>query len=290
MRTWTRKIAVGYAEGAAGRDALILGEVLARTVGAELLAVRVQSKRTEPATVEALEREVAAALAGSPVSFLALAPTEGPPSSALLELAGVDAAIGLIVLGSSHRAGIGRVMPGGTAQRLLAGAPCSIAVAPRGYAEKSPARAAGPLAEDLRVLGVGFDGSPEGYVALELARGLAAAAGATLRVIAVGPRLPESPEAAAAGGGGHTRDLQSDLLAAVAALPDDLRALPIYERGEVARSLLERAEQGVDLLVVGSRGRGAVGSVLLGSTSAAVIATSPCPLIVVPRPALATDP
>ncbi len=109
-------------------------------------------------------------------------------------------------------------------------------------------------------------------------------------MITVGGRPPESPEAVAAAAGIQTRDLQSELHDAVAALPDDLRALPIYERGEVARSLLERAEQGVDLLVVGSRGRGPVGSVLLGSTAAAVIAASPCPVVVVPRPALANDP
>lgn len=287
MRTWTGKVAVGHDGSAAGRDALVLGELLTRTAGAELLAVRVQPKHTQPARIEALEGELAAALASSPVSFRALAPTEGPPASALLELAAADEEIGLIVLGSSHRAGIGRVMPGGTAQRLLAGAPCSIGVAPRGYADASPANGAEPLADDLRVLVVGFDASPEGYVALELARSLAAAAEATLRVIAVGARLPESPEAAATAGGGQTRDLQTELHAA---LPDDLRALPVYERGEVARSLLERAEQGVDLLVVGSRGRGPVGSVLLGSISAAVIASSPCPVVVVPRPALAIDP
>ena len=282
MRTWTGKIAVGYDGSAPGRDALVLGELLARTAGAELLAVRVQSKHGQPATIEALEGELAAALATSPVSFQALAPAGGQPATALLELATADEAIGLIVLGSSHRAGIGKVMPGGTAERLLAGTPCSIAVAPRGYGEASPA-------DDLRVLAVGFDTSPEGNVALEVASGLAAAAEATLRVITVGARPPESPEAVAAAAGNPTRDLQSELHDAVAALPDDLRALPVYERGEVARALLEHAEQGVDLLVVGSRGRGPVGSVLLGSTSAAVIAAASCPVVVVPRPALASN-
>lgn len=37
-----------------------------------------------------------------------------------------------------------------------------------------------------------------------------------------------------------------------------------------------------DLLVVGSRGRGGVSGMLLGSTSNAVVGASPCPVLVVP--------
>jgi nucleotide-binding universal stress UspA family protein len=44
---------------------------------------------------------------------------------------------GTLVLGSTHRGAIGRIVPGGVASQLLARAPCAIAVAPLGYAERA---------------------------------------------------------------------------------------------------------------------------------------------------------
>ena len=38
-----------------------------------------------------------------------------------------------IVVGSSHRGPVGRIVPGSVGERLLHGAPCPVAVAPRGY-------------------------------------------------------------------------------------------------------------------------------------------------------------
>lgn len=49
----------------------------------------------------------------------------------------------------------------------------------------------------------------------------------------------------------------------------------------------EHRRQGVDLLVMGSRGQGPRRSVVLGATPSAVIAAAPCPATVVPRPAIA---
>ena len=49
-------------------------------------------------------------------------------------------ATGVMVLGSTHRRRAGRLLPGGVVERLLTGAACPIAIAPRGYAEDSPAR------------------------------------------------------------------------------------------------------------------------------------------------------
>ncbi len=53
--------------------------------------------------------------------------------------------------------------------------------------------------------------------------------------------------------------------------------------GPPAEALLEAAE-GADLLVVGSRGRGGLGSLLLGSTSAHCVHHAPCPVVVVRTP------
>ena len=139
----------------------------------------------------------------------------------------------------------------------------------------------------MRVLAVGFDSSDESQAALNLASSLAVAAGATLRVIAVGPRTAATAGLnAAASVGVPSFDLQAKLHEVVAELPDELRALPLYDQGDATGALLARAEEGVDLLIIGSRGHGPVGSALFGSTSRAVIASSPCAVLVVPRPAL----
>ncbi|MGA8219573.1 MAG: universal stress protein, partial [Solirubrobacterales bacterium] len=79
-------------------------------------------------------------------------------------------------------------------------------------------------------------------------------------------------------------DFQTRLKDAVDALPRELRALPLLERGNPVDKLVDASEIGVDLLVLGSRGFGPVMRLLVGSVSSRVIRTAPCPVMVVPRP------
>lgn len=76
--------------------------------------------------------------------------------------------------------------------------------------------------------------------------------------------------------GEHLRDLLSEALGEAAG-----RVEPIVLEGHPVDALCEHAT-GADLLVVGSRGHGALAEVLLGSVSAACARRSPCPLAVVP--------
>lgn len=85
----------------------------------------------------------------------------------------------LMVVGSSHRSNIGRILVGGTADRLLTGASVPVAIAPAGY---SAAR------RPLRLVGCGFDGSPESQHALAWAAELARTAWARLCILAVHER------------------------------------------------------------------------------------------------------
>ena len=79
-----------------------------------------------------------------------------PPARGLHDLARERAA-DLIVVGCSRRALLGRILLGDDARASLDGAPCAVAIAPRGYADR-PA----PLVE----LGVGYDRSTESDHAL----------------------------------------------------------------------------------------------------------------------------
>jgi nucleotide-binding universal stress UspA family protein len=276
-RAGFEEIAVGFDDSERGRDAVRLAELLARTTGGRLVAVRVYPELSDPGggvERERLRAELDSLLGEADLDVEPLVLAGDSPARALHELASTDRPIGLIVLGSTHRAGLGRVTPGSVADRLLSGAPCPVAVAPRDY---RPA--------ELRVIAVGFDGSVEARAGLELAARLGQLAGATLRVVAIGRPHPDPDRPRDAVPPPTGFDLQSELHAAVSGLPAELRALPVFQRGTPVRNLIARAEEGVDLLVVGSRGYGPLRTVLLGSVSAAILDRAPCPVLVTPRSA-----
>ena len=82
----------------------------------------------------------------------------------------------VLVLGATRRRSLARTLRG-TARRLLIQAPCPVAVAPVGFADRPEA--------PLRDIGVGFEPTPEGAEALAVAHRLAARSGGTLRAIGV---------------------------------------------------------------------------------------------------------
>jgi nucleotide-binding universal stress UspA family protein len=130
---------------------------------------------------------------------------------------------------------------------------------------------------------VGYDGMAEAQAALDEAATLARKFGASMRVIGVITPVPLGAAAVAQAAEGGP-DFQTRVHQAVAALEPELRALPVIERGDPVEKLLEDAEMGVDLLVLGSRGFGPVMRLLIGSVSSRVIRRAPCPVLVVPRP------
>ena len=77
----------------------------------------------------------------------------------------------------------------------------------------------------------------------------------------------------------QTRRLHAPQLADVEGL--DVCWQPVHARPE---AVLARASTGADLLVVGSRGRGELTELLLGSVAAAVLHTAACPVVVVRDP------
>ena len=136
---------------------------------------------------------------------------------------------------------------------------------------------------------VGVDGSPGARAALRFAFGEARLRGADVRVVGAW----HLPVAAYAGGyGPGDPDLGAELEQAALhsleeALADadagDIPTETIVREGIPARILLEEA-QDADLLVVGSRGLGGFGGLLLGSVDQQCAQHASCPVAIVPRP------
>jgi nucleotide-binding universal stress UspA family protein len=177
----------------------------------------------------------------------------------------------LVVLGSSHTGRFGRVIPGGTGERLLHDSPCAVAVVPRGYADRPIER-----------IGVAYDGSPEADAALQHATALALDLQAHLDLIGVVTPDPYEDD-----DGAHT--VQVQLERGLRSLPFAVDGTIVRLRGEPADALAHHSIQ-LDLLVTGSRGYGPLRAVLVSGVSGRLMRTAQCPVIVVPRTVAAPTP
>ena len=199
-------------------------------------------------------------------------------AAAGLHAIAVEEGARLVVLGSSSRSGLGRVLPGGTGERLLSGSPVAVAVAPRGYAERQ---------HSTDTVGCGFDGSPTSREALKWAADVADQGQRSLRVLAVHRRVAFGNVAVTGAFGARSAneelraDLAEDLEQALGALEIDVSVESEIMEGDPAAILAQQSEQ-LGLLVLGSRGFGPLKSVLLGSVSAEVTRLAACPVLVVP--------
>jgi nucleotide-binding universal stress UspA family protein len=128
----------------------------------------------------------------------------------------------------------------------------------------------------------GVDSSEDARVALRVAAELSTAL--ALRLVAV-----------------HVSDLSSSFTGQTAAATEDERVARVQLRGLLESEGLREVEarvtsgvpasaiarlaeaEGARLIVVGSRGHGALKAAFLGSVSRDLIAAAPCPVVVVPR-------
>jgi nucleotide-binding universal stress UspA family protein len=266
-------VVVGFDGSEQARDALALGRLLADAGGAGLVLARVFP--VEPWHAREAEEELAKELDAVAESEGAKAEAVPARSAArgLHEIA-EELHASAIVVGSSHRGAAGRVLVGSTGERLLHGAPCAVAVAPLGTA--------GDDDPGLRVIAMAYDGSPESKVALARASDLAVRSGATMRIYTVVP--------AGAAGDRHANEYFRERLADARRLaPAEVRAAADLLHGDPAGELTGEAEKGVDLMVLGSRGYGPLGRVLVGGVSLAMVRIAPCPLLITPRGVSAPD-
>jgi len=301
------RVLAGYVPTEQGVDARALATDLANLCGADLLLVSVVAavwiehigEQTGPAVVHSGERERAATALreateelvaeGGPGHIERRLEASSSPARGLHDTAVAENA-DLIVVGSSHHGAVGRVLVGSVGERLLSGAPCAVAVAPRGHGSRKPGT--------IGVIAVAFDGSAEALLALRTGHELAVRAGGVLRVLMV-----VEPPAAIPGQFvplpgleplvmiERAEAMQRQEAAAGNALESASHNLgdgcPIEREvlfgTDPAEAILAAVGAGTNLLVLGSRAYGPLRRVLLGSVSDAVIRHAPCPVLVTPR-------
>jgi nucleotide-binding universal stress UspA family protein len=177
----------------------------------------------------------------------------------------------LLVVGSCSRSSFGRAMLGDDTRAALNGAACAVAIASRGFAQRS---------EPIARIGVAYNGSPESETALAVARQLATRTGATLHALEV-VSLPSVAYAGiAAPAIGETIDA---LLEEASTRMQQLSGVEGRAAFGLTGEELAAFSGEVDLLVVGSRGYGPAKRLVLGSTSNYLERHARCSLLVLPR-------
>ena len=288
-----KPIIVGYDPRSADRSPVAFALRAARFTGAPLVVASVGSgaaahdARVEEdlidgagGALEELQRDLDAE--GVAVETVEL---ESTSAARALHEAAEERDAGLLVVGSTGRGAVGRLLPGSTAERLMHGAPCPIGVVPHGW----------QAGKGLATVGVAFVDTDEGHEALRGAFALARRAGATLRVLtAVKPGVRSTygelqPGSNVQHGKGETEvegelrvRAEAELRDAIAALGDDVPVETDAFVEDPADGLIA-VSQNLDLLISGSRGYGPMRAVLLGGVSRRLAAEAQCPVIVLPR-------
>lgn len=285
------QVLIGYDGSDGAEDALALARLLAVvgpgrltatcTYWYEPMSARVGKSGIGPGEMRAEAEAVLAPLRqrlGDEIDLRPVGATS--PAKSLTELAesiGAD----LIVVGSTARGPIGRALAGTTAERLLHGGPCAVAVAPRGFREAEH--------PELRRIGVAYCTDPDSRAALTVAREIARATHALLDVITVFDQqsykhIRLDPDGLRDYIASVRASLTADLDDALESLGSGVPMRPELVDGTPEEVLVERAAE-LDLLIMGSRSYGPLRRVLLGSVSHVVLQQSPCPVLVVPRAA-----
>ncbi len=204
-----------------------------------------------------------------------------------ISLAAEEVGADLVTLGAHGRTGLADILLGSTAQRVVQGAPCPVltvhAAPPRPYAPS-------PVRHILASVDFSFCSlDAQDYAAL-----LTAQFGVLLTVLYVMEPVVSEPE-------GDmraltlTRDQREQAAARLADLCHELRGQGIAVEtaiggGSTAQAILAEANQrGCDLVVMGTRGRRGLTSLIGGSVAEGVLRQAAVPVLTVKRPHVPPD-
>jgi nucleotide-binding universal stress UspA family protein len=236
----------------------------------EMLQRSVTVEELERSARERARRELEAAahrISGPDVETELL---EDHPVPGLLDVATRRGAR-LLVTGTAARVGLDWILSGSVTAELSTRAPCPVVAVSRAAALEEP----GPVL-------AGYDGSDQALRAARHGAALAAQLGRELVLVHVARSGDEVVR--------PDRELAEDLYTAAAGAPRgesgrplDLAVSVVRESGDPADVLVRVArERAAALIFVGTRGRNALSSALLGSVSAGVVAITDRPVALVP--------
>ncbi|MFD7006154.1 universal stress protein [Rhodococcus jostii] len=197
----------------------------------------------------------------------------GAPSGELIERS--KSAL-MVVVGANRHGILDRAVPGSVSAAVVTHAHAPVAVV-RGLPHTEINDVSGPVV-------VGVDGSANSEPAISAAFEEAALRQVELVAVHAWSDIdlyaPFPSDVDWAQVESHERAILSESLAGRAEDFPDVQVRPVVIMDQPAQNLREQAER-AQLLVVGSRGRGGFASMLLGSTSRALLHTVTCPLLVV---------
>ncbi|HET9139924.1 universal stress protein [Actinophytocola sp.] len=226
---------------------------------------------------EAIRHTAAALLRQAVAEAEAAAPGLDPESELLcgdpvVVLREVSQDAAMVVLGSRGLGGFTGLLVGSVAVALAGHGYCPVAVVRDGRPDPG-----GPVV-------VGVDGSPAGEAAIALAFEEAALRGSGLVAVhawtdAVFPDGSFYPDLDWAAQTERATEVLAERLAGWQERYPEVAVHRVIEHDRPARALRDAAK-GAQLLVVGSRGRGGLTGLALGSVSQAMIHHAPCPVLV----------
>lgn len=290
-----KPIVVGFDPKTTDRAPVEFGVAAARFTGAPLIVASVCATRRGASSRHSVEEDLGGEAGGALAELerelasedveISYREADSTSAARALHEAAEHEDAGLLVVGSTRRATLGRLLPGSTADRLMHGAPCPIAVVPTGWKRSGPAL----------TIGVAYLDTPEGHEALRAAHLLATRAGGVLRVLTIAKDDlsvygETKPHLAGQGGAKEVTDVEGEhrvaaektARAAAAELGGDVEVQVDSFVDDPADSLI-RVSENLDLLLCGSRGYGPLKAVVLGGVSRRVAAEAHCPVIVLPR-------
>lgn len=297
------RIVCGVDGSTGGRRALEAAAALRQRLGGELAAVHVIADAPDGGrpyetalrlsmrhAVQHGERQLDSALASVPLAEGAERRVEKGPAADRLAATAREEEASLLVVGSR---GLGRLKTAllGSVSRTLAGrSPCPLVVVPEGAELPFAEPEALCSDEQEATVAAGVDDSEHARNATRFAGRLASRLGRGLVLVHA-----DRSGAPASGWGGarypwgapSDRPVGSDTLVRARGLaPTGVPVEIVLERGNVEPALVRAAvKRAADLIVVGSRGLSPLRAALWGSVSTRLAASSPRPVVIVPRDA-----
>ena len=291
MNSFDGPLVIGYDGAPGGADALALGLGWARQLSVRAVIVTVYpgpapigpgrvdvewvaDRRREAERL--LDEALTVSSPATSVEFKAVG--SGSASHGLHDVA-EELGASLIVLGSQTER---RLLATSTGERVIAGAPCPVAMPPRGWRDRA--------LHDLGRNGAAFVPTPDGREALRVAAMLALRGGARLHVVTVvaGPaevmsyRIGEDVDRMYVSAAKET--FEQSIEQAISELASDITASgEVIVGDDPVETLAGMANSSFDALFMGSRGYGPMRRVLLGGVASRLLRRLDIPAVIVPR-------